>query len=169
MEINKFRGITFRSWWSCSSHELCSSDILTGVCCHQYLQTHAYTIYNNRKMLCCNCPFASALFPMTLYWMFSPHTRLVSCSHSLKWPPILGLALNIVPKRSRSSHLIWELMQSLIQYVPQMMSFHSKNISQLHLPSVWSPSRWAKTTFHQKRMDWSGWRVAVMGAVEMDQ
>lgn len=114
--------------------------------------------------------FASALIPVTPHWMFSPHARPVSCIHSQKWSPITScggpdLALNIVPKRRRSSHLIWELMQSLIQYLPQVISLHSKNVSQLHLPSVWPPSRWANTTFHPKRPDWSRWRAAVMGAV----
>lgn len=108
--------------------------------------------------------------PVTPDWMCSTHTRPVSCIRSQEWSPIPlcgspDLQLNVVPKRSRSSHLIWELMQSLIQYVSLMMSLHRKNVSQLHLTSIWSPSRWANTTFHQKRLEWSRWKAAVMGAM----
>lgn len=102
--------------------------------------------------------------------MFSITPGTVSWFHSQKWSPITsrggpGLTLKVLPKKSRSSHLIWELMQCLIQYVAQMMSLHSKNASQLHLPSVWLPSRWANTTFQQMRLEWSRWRATIMGSL----
>lgn len=159
-KINKLRGIKCWSWSSCDPHAPHESDILTGLSSTTLADTCLYSLYQHGRRR----------FLLLLFHTGCLVETPVSCIHSQKWSPVTsrggpGPTLDVLPKRSRSSHVLWELMQCLIQYVPQTMSLHSKNGSRLRLPSVWSPSPWASATFQRKRLEWSGWRAAIMGSV----